>query len=74
MKWERAFEELIILNVISRCIKDESDWEQSAWVYEWKIILVYLINFDDEMTGLVNVWRAVNDVYLDFSNAFEILL
>jgi len=27
MKWERDFEELIFLNVISKCIKDLSDWE-----------------------------------------------
>lgn len=45
MKWERAFDELIFLNVISKCIKDLSDWGYSAWIYEWEMILVQLDNF-----------------------------
>lgn len=45
-------------------------WEEPAWTYEGQSIL---IAFCDEKTGCVDRGEAVRVVYLDFTNAFDMV-
>ncbi|GAB0186703.1 mitochondrial enolase superfamily member 1 [Grus japonensis] len=64
--------EQLILETISRHIKDKKIITSSQHGFtKGKSCLTNLINFQDEMTGLVDEGRAVNIVSLDFSKAFD---
>ncbi|KAK4828882.1 hypothetical protein QYF61_001440 [Mycteria americana] len=61
----------LILETISRHTKDEKIIRSRQHGFtNWKSCLTNLINFYDEVTGLVDEWRAVGIVYLDFSKVF----
>jgi len=64
--------EQLILETISRHIKDKKIIRTSYHGFmKRKSCLINLINFCDEMTGLVDEGRPVGIVYLDFSNALS---
>ena len=49
------------------------DQAQSAWVYERQVLLDKLIPIYDRATCLLDEGKAVDVVYLDFSEAFDIV-
>jgi len=63
--------EQLILECISSHLKDEEvvRSSQQGFIKEMSC-LINLINFYDEMNGLVDEGRAVDIVFLDFSKAF----
>lgn len=64
--------EHLILDTSSRHIKDKKIIISNQHGFtEGKSCLINLINFCDEVTGLVDEGRAVDVVYLDFSKAFD---
>ena len=63
--------EQLILEAISRHVNDKKVIRSSWHGFKGKSCLTNLINFCDEMTGLVDERRAVDIVYLDFSKAFD---
>jgi len=63
--------EQLILDTISRHIKDKKIIKGSQYGFMGKPWLANFISFYDEVTSLVDDWRAVDIVYLDFSKAFD---
>jgi len=64
--------EQLIAETISRHMKDKKFIRSMQHsLLKGKPCLTNLINFYNEMTGLVDEGRAVNIVYLDFSKAFD---
>ncbi|PKU40704.1 rna-directed dna polymerase from mobile element jockey- hypothetical protein [Limosa lapponica baueri] len=64
--------EQLILETIFRHNKDKKSIRSSQHGFiKEKSCLTALINLYDEMTGLVDKGRAVDNVYLDFSKAFD---
>ncbi|GAB0208209.1 mitochondrial enolase superfamily member 1 [Grus japonensis] len=64
--------EQLILEAIYRHMKDKKVVGSSQHGFtKGKSCLTNLINFYDEMTGLVDEGRAVDIVYLDFKQAFD---
>ena len=62
--------EQLILETTSRYIKDkEIIWTSQHSFTKRKSCLTNLVNFYNEMTGLVDEVRAVDIVYLDFSTS-----
>lgn len=63
--------EQLILKTVSRHMKDNKIVSGELGFTKGKSCLASLINFYQEMIGQVDVGKAVDIVYLDFSKAFD---
>lgn len=61
----------VMKQTVLETISNMKDKKVTGRIYKEKSCLTILIAFYDEMIGLVDMGRAVDAVYLDFSKSFD---